>query len=99
MSDGVYKQGCFMAKNEIPRGTEIKIKDKSGKIHNYCAVRKRSNICPICYPADGTPGTACKGSKKCFAEECRTCGFFGHYQWGCLQAYTIHGDKLDPNEK
>ena len=69
---------------------------RDGKTHTYCAMVSRNEICPVCYPKDGSKGVPCKGreSRYCMADKCKRCEYYGHHGWACKQAKTATGGKL-----
>jgi hypothetical protein len=77
---------------EVMKMQKVTIEDNKGKKHVYAATKKKSSLCPKCFPDSGVITDAC--ARKCFGEQCTKCGYYGHISYYCMQ-----GNHADTGEK
>jgi hypothetical protein len=73
---------------EVFKSAGVICYDEKRRKHPYVAVLKRSSICAKCYSEQGE-STQSQCQKKCFAYQCKACGYHGHTAQQCMQKDSV----------
>jgi len=80
---------------EILPSQQITVVDPHGKIQRvYVAVLKQSTICSKCYPDPANSNSAAACQRKCYANRCGKCWYYGHKNATCMQTHTNRGVEI-----